>query len=81
MTIELESFIWIFTTVEYSIKLPLKCIQHACLRNMVTELGHHELAIKIKDSAHAGIATNLSKSIANDETIWEMENKQCACHE
>ena len=40
---------------------------------MANEFGKHDLAVRIKNSEHAGVAKRLSKQIASDEERWEWE--------
>jgi ribA/ribD-fused uncharacterized protein len=50
-------------------------IEHAFLWRMATEMGKPELARKIKDSAHAGIAKKLSNELDDEARYnWESNN-------
>ena len=53
-------------------------LEHAYFWYMANEFGNHDLAVRIKNSEHAGVAKRLSKQIASDEERWEWEKDNVA---
>ena len=55
----------------YLTKFP--SLEHAYFWYIANEFGKHDLAVRIKNSEHAGVAKRLSKLITSDEKRWEWE--------
>ena len=50
----------------FSIAEPFKTVEHAFFYKMAVDLGHAELADKIKNAEHAGVVKRLSKEIEEE---------------